>query len=40
VQEMLYFDAIVGMVHKQQKLADILDTEARSHYPFICEKSR
>ena len=40
VQEMLYFDAIVGMVQKQQKVNNIHEMEARTHYPFICEKSR
>ena len=40
VQEMLYYDAIVGLVQKQQKIFDAHDQEQRSHYPYICEKSR
>ena len=38
--EMLYYDAIVGMVQKQQKIYDIHDQDLRNHYPYICEKSR
>jgi hypothetical protein len=37
---MLYYDAIVGLVQKQQKIFDAHDQEQRSHYPYICERSR